>query len=369
MSREELRRRQEEAGARTGRLHGRRGPLDFGDPEGEYGRLRETAVLLDDADRALVEIRGDDAREHFGGLVTNHLEGAAPGEGVYAFMLTARGRPVTDLRALCLEPEEGEERILVDLPGDRREDADDHLDRYLPPRLARRRKRDDLLRLGLTGPAADRALRAAAPDAGAPSADPLSHRSLALADLPRPIVGARREDVEGGGVDLYLPAERAPDAWELLSDAVREAGGGPAGVTAREAVRVERGVPAAGREITEEVLPQETGQEDRAISYEKGCYTGQEVVAKIHYRGRVNRHLRGLLLDGEDDLPAAGTELYDGDRSRGRITTSVRSPRLGPVALAYLHRSVEPGDRVALGPDAAPGPRVVDLPFEDAFPG
>jgi aminomethyltransferase len=87
------------------------------------------------------------------------------------------------------------------------------------------------------------------------------------------------------------------------------------------------------------------------------------VVAKIHYRGRVNRHLRGLRLDEEAGLPAAGTELHDADRSRGRVTTAARSPRLGAIALAYLHRSVEPGRRVAVGAGGDAGAEVVELPF------
>lgn len=364
MSREELRGRQEEAGGRTGEHHGREGVLEFGDVAGEYRRLREAAAAVDDADRALLEVRGEAALEHFGGLVTHHLEGTVPGEGVYAFMLTAQGRPVTDLRALCLEPDAGEERILVDLPGACREAASDHLARYLPPRLASRRERDDLVRLGLDGPAARRALAAATDGDVSPPDEPLAHRRLPLADLPEPVRALRREAIEGGGVDLYVPAGRAAAAWEALAAAARRSDGGAAGLVAREAVRVERGVPAGGREITEEVLPQETGQEGRAISYEKGCYTGQEVVAKIHYRGRVNRHLRGLRLDEESGLPAAGTELHDADRSRGRVTTAVRSPRLGPIALAYLHRSVEPGQRVAVGAGDDAGAEVVELPFE-----
>lgn len=370
MSRDDLARRQEEAGGRPGRLYGRGGPLDYGDAAEEHRRLREEAAVVDDADRLLLEIRGEQAREHFGGLVTNHLEGAEPGGGVYAFMLTARGRPVTDLRALCREPEGGEERILVDLPGACREGTLEHLQRYLPPRLARRRERDDLVRLGITGPAAEEALTAAGGgriDADALPDAPLSHRRVPLLGPEEPLLAVRAEACEGGGLDVYAPADRAAGAWEDLARAASDLGGGPVGLRAREAARVERGVPAGGREITEDVLPQETGQEERAISYEKGCYTGQEVVAKIHYRGQVNRLLRGLRLADADELPGAGAELYRGERSRGRVTTAVRSPRLGPVALCYLHRSVEPGSTVSSSPDGEPRGEVVELPFEGAF--
>lgn len=371
MSRDDLARRQEEAGARSGQLHGRSGALDFGDAAEEYRRLREDAAAVDDSDRFLLEIRGERAREHVGGLVTNHLEGAASGEGVYAFMLTARGRPVAELRALCLEPEEGEERLLVDLPAACRAATVEHLQRYLPPRLARRRERDDLVRLGLTGPDADRALLEAVDDRSVESrlpGAPLSHRRVRLADGTDPVLVVRAEACEGAGLDAYVPADQAARAWASLAGAASGLGGGPAGLTARETVRVERGVPAGGREITEDVLPQETGQEERAISYEKGCYTGQEVVAKIHYRGRVNRLLRGLRLPDGAGLPEAGTELHHGGRSRGRVTTAVRSPRLGPLALGYLHRSVEPGEEVVLAADGDSGARVVELPFEGAFP-
>ncbi|MGH7540660.1 MAG: YgfZ/GcvT domain-containing protein, partial [Gemmatimonadota bacterium] len=144
---------------------------------------------------------------------------------------------------------------------------------------------------------------------------------------------------------------------------VEAEGGRPAGGEAFEILRVERGLPAYGREITEGNLLQETGQTERAVDFRKGCYTGQEVVARIHYRGHVNRLLRGLRSGDPGSSLDPGASLFRGDREVGDVRTAVRSPRQGSIALAYVRREVEPGERLALGPGGPPAVEVVELPF------
>jgi aminomethyltransferase len=358
-----LRDRQLERGGAAGEAGSRRGILRYGPVEEEHRRLRETVAVLDDADRFLLEIRGEEAREVFGGLMTHHVEGMAPGAGLYAFMLTARGRPVAAGRILSLEPDDGEEVLWADLPGACREGTLDHLSRYLPPRLAAYRERSDVLRLSLVGPEAGAVATDLVEEGDLPD-EPLAHREVRLAGLPGSVRAVRREPAAGPGVDLHLEASSATGAWETLVEAAEAAGGGSAGLEATEIRRVELGLPAFGPEIHDGVLPQETGQGERAISFDKGCYTGQEVVARIHYRGKVNRHLRGLVFEEAEGPPPGGTELYRDGRSRGRVTTSVTSPRLGPVALGYVRREVEPGDRLALEPDGEAACRVEALPLD-----
>lgn len=358
-----LRRRQRERGGEEGEIGFRRGILRYEGPAVEHRRLRGSVGLADDADRFLLEVRGERAREVFGGLVTHHVEGMAAGTGLYAFMLTAKGRPVAEGRVLHLGDEGGEEVLRVDLPGACRDGTLEHLRRYLPPRLASWEERNDLVRLSLVGPGTDD-LAADLLEEGDLPTGPLDHGRVRLAGLPTAVWAVRREEVTGPGLDLHVETASAADAWEALAAAVGDAGGGPAGLVAAEIRRVELGVPAFGPEIHDGVLPQETGQQGRAVSFEKGCYTGQEVVARIHYRGKVNRHLRGLVFEGRESPPEAGAGLHRGDRVRGEVTTPAASPLLGAVALGYVRREVEPGERLALEPGGEPACRVEELPLD-----
>lgn len=354
-----LRQRQRDRGAEHGTLHGRRGALRFDGLEPEYERLREHAAVADGQDRTLFEVRGERALETFGGLVTQHVEALPGGRAAYAFMLTARGRPVAEMRVLRPAACEGDEqRLLLDLPTACREQAEEHFGRYLPPRLATVSEREDLVRLTVLGPEADAVAGEVVGEAGLP-ASPLD----VVSSGEGAAIVVRREPETGPGHDLYLPAGEAAEAWEALVEAAGAAGGGPAGLEAREVLRVELGIPLYGREVSLEVLPQETGQTGRAVSFEKGCYTGQEVVARIHYRGRVNRHLRGLRLPEGADLPAEGTALFREGRERGTVTTALRSPRIGPVALAFVRREVEVGSEVGIGAEDGPPARVEELPL------
>ena len=161
--------------------------------------------------------------------------------------------------------------------------------------------------------------------------------------------------VTDGGVDVLGEAGETAAVAAILRDR------GAADVTeeALEAVRVEHGRPRYGRDLDESVIPQEAGLNERAVSFTKGCYVGQETVARLHYRGKPNRHLRGLRLTGE---AVSGEVLHLGDREVGRVGTVALSPRLGPIALALVRREAQPGERLAVG-DGGTRAEVVELPF------
>jgi tRNA-modifying protein YgfZ len=128
---------------------------------------------------------------------------------------------------------------------------------------------------------------------------------------------------------------------------------------AAEVVRVERGRPRYGVDLDEGVIPQEAGLNERAVSFTKGCYVGQETVARLHYRGKPNRHLRGLRLS---EPVEPGAALRVGEKEVGRLTSVALSPAFGPIGLAILRREAAPGDTVAVGEDGATA-EVVDVPF------
>jgi folate-binding protein YgfZ len=147
---------------------------------------------------------------------------------------------------------------------------------------------------------------------------------------------------------------------EPVRDALLDAGAVPAAEEVAEVRRVETGRPRYGVDLDDSVIPQEAGLNERAVSFTKGCYVGQETVARLYYRGKPNRHLRGLRLDG----PAArGDALRLGEREVGRLRSVVESPAHGWIALALVRREAEPGATLAAGDRTA---TVVDLPFAQA---
>jgi len=157
------------------------------------------------------------------------------------------------------------------------------------------------------------------------------------------------------GVDLICDAGDT----DALASALRGRGAVPVDEAAAEVLRVEAGRPRYGVDLDDGVIPQEAGLNERAVSFTKGCYVGQETVARLHWRGKPNRHLRGLRLSA----PAAhGDELRLGDRVVGAVGTAVVSPRRGPLALAIVRREAEPGAAVSVGPGDTTA-EVVELPF------
>ncbi len=157
------------------------------------------------------------------------------------------------------------------------------------------------------------------------------------------------------GLDLIASPERI----EGLERALEKRGVAPVTQEALEILRVESGRPRFGREMTRETIPQEAGVNERAVSFTKGCYIGQETVARLHYKGKPNRHLRGLRLSQAAD---AGSVVSLGERELGKVGTAVLSPVHGPIALAILRREAEPGAEVLVGGGVTA--EVVDLPFE-----
>jgi len=158
------------------------------------------------------------------------------------------------------------------------------------------------------------------------------------------------------GVDLLVPVE----AVGAVFDRLLQAGATPVGFDALEVLRVERGTPRFGADMDEKTIPLEANLQ-RAIHYQKGCYIGQEVIARATFRGHVNRHLVGLRFAGA--APALRTELFTGDRRVGWVTSVVESPRLGTIGLGYAHRDVDkPGTELTLGGGTAKV-TIASLPF------
>jgi aminomethyltransferase len=250
-----------------------------------------------------------------------------------------------------------DDRLLLVLPSGLTEKTLQQLDHFLISEKAYFEAADEAVAiLAVQGPAAPALLAALA--GRALDLDPFQHAEVSIAGGPVRIANRREAGVPG--YHCWTIALHAPALWQALV----EAGARPAGVDALDAHRVEAGVPWYGIDVDETVILPETRLE-QLVSYNKGCYIGQEVVARVKYRGHVNRALTGLALDG-DRLPAPGARVVAADKDVGRITSSVRSPALGrPIALGYVRREHwEPGTAVSVVDGAGElAARVHALPF------
>ncbi|WP_084270016.1 YgfZ/GcvT domain-containing protein [Patulibacter minatonensis] len=317
-----------------------------------YRDLREGAGLVDRSPSGKLALTGTEARTFLTGQVTADVEALEPGTGTYAALLTPKGKIVADLRIVHVGTSDDVELLLL-CERSGLQALFDHLRRHLIGFDVELHKRT--LQLGL--------LSLAGPRTGSV----LGPAAEALADEEHATVAA---DVDGvpvrlvrtpAGVDV-LPAAADTDA---VRSALEQHGARPVDASAAEVTRVEAGRPRLHHEMDESVMPAEAGIVERAVSFTKGCYVGQETVARLHWRGRPNRHLRGLEL--ERTVPVGTVIVRDG-RELGRVTTCVDSPALGPIALALVRREIEPEDTVVLRP-AEGGPtsaRVVALPFRRA---
>jgi folate-binding protein YgfZ len=341
---------------------GRRVARHYGDSAGEYRAARDGAALAERGERARIRMGGRDPVKMIHGLVTNDLLKAPPGQGVYAAMLTPKGRTIAELRIFRRELPGGVE-VLVEMPREALDGVREHFRRMVPPMFAKwADASDDIAELGVYGPRSREIVgRVLAID---PPAAEDAHAEARLGETPVMVAATRYVGLEDG-FDLFAAAADAGALW----DALVAAGARPAGLGAIETLRIEAGRPRFGADLTEDIIPteafEEAGQMERAVSFTKGCYTGQEVIVRIAHRGHVNKHLRGLLL-GDAPAPAYGTRLVSADTGKdvGWLTSVAHSPMLGQtVALGYVRREVEPGASVRIGaPDGAPAV-VATLPF------
>jgi folate-binding protein YgfZ len=244
-----------------------------------------------------------------------------------------------DMRVLRL----GAEQILLDTEPEALAAASRHLQMY---KVGREVEVEDVTEqraiLSLIGPRS-------AEFAGAPPLAEHTCEQLAVVGIDCLAVGT------AFGIDLIAAVGDA----ERLRTALVEAGAVEVGANAVEILRIEAGTPRFGAEMDTSTMPAEAGIVEAAVNFEKGCYIGQETVARLHYRGKPNRRLRGLRLSAP---AASGAALTLGQKEVGRVGGSCVSPLHGPIALAVLRREAEPGTELAVGEDGVTA-QVVDLPF------
>ncbi|HST33984.1 MAG TPA: glycine cleavage T C-terminal barrel domain-containing protein [Solirubrobacteraceae bacterium] len=321
----------------------------------QHGIVSERCGLLDRSERGKLALGGAGAVEFLNGQVTNELADLAPGEGRYAAFLTHKGKMLGDLRILATG--EGADGAPAELQLDTErvalQELFDMIRRFkvgYDVELHKRTLERGLL--SLIGPGSK--LVAGTDGAGgAATALPSEEHANAPVRIDGIAALAIRTDV---GIDLLCDAADT----ERLRDALLARGAQAISEQAAECVRIERGRPRYGEDIDESTIPQEAGLNERAVSFTKGCYVGQETVARLYYKGKPNRHLRGLRLSAPVE---SGAELRLGERTVGHVGSVAVSPTLGPIALALVRREATPGETVQVG-DTGVGAQVVELPFQ-----
>lgn len=344
----------EAAAARFIEAAGWKIPADFGDPAAEHLACRKGAAIIDLSHRGAVRFSGPDTVTFLHNMLSNQVEGLQPGEGRYGTFLTRQGKLISDLTlyrtgdGLLAELPPGAAPIFIEAIGNY----------IIMDQVEVENLTGSLCTIGLFGPKASDYLAQAG--ISVPEEGEHSHLSSAGTLIAREL---------WTGEDGYLllapgllaPDAQAPDLWKRLT----EAGAAPAGLTAFESLSLEAGVPLFGKDMDDNVNPMQAGLEERAIDFSKGCYVGQEVIAKIKYLGQVNRGLAGILIDGET-VPPEGAKVWRGGKEVGALTRAAHSPTLGKIiSLSYLHRNaMAPGTEVRIRSNGAELPgQVTELPF------
>jgi folate-binding protein YgfZ len=308
--------------------------------DAQYRQLREECGLVDRSERGKLLVTGPEAAEYLQGQLTNDTEAIEPGEGLYAALLDRKGHMQADMRVL--RPGEGPD-LWLDLEPEGLESARRHLGMY---KIGRE--------VDVVDATAERAILSLI--------GPRAVEIAGSAPLPENACG---EVTIGGaqclavgtaaGIDVFAPAAER----DRVQAALLAAGAVEVSHEAAEILRIESGRPRFGAEMGTETMPAEAGIVEAAVSFTKGCYIGQETVARLHYKGKPNRHLRGLKLS----TPAQpGAPLQLGEKEVGTLGSATVSPAFGPIGLAILRREAEPGATLAVGEDGVTA-EVVALPF------
>jgi folate-binding protein YgfZ len=346
----------QKGGARFASINGMEVVGDYGDVLAEHRALTQNVGVLDLSFRSRICLTGNDRVRFLHGQVTNDINKLSVGSGCYAAVVTAKARMQSDLNVYRLA-----EELLLDFEPGLTQTVSERLEKYVISEDVQITDVSGLYGvLSIQGPKAMAAVQASLPEfCAVPSA--LFSFAAAKADEGE-IYLINRPRFGSAGYDLFLPVALLPIFAERL-----EQGGRSCGWEAAEIARIEAGIPRFGADIEETNIPLEAGLENSGISFNKGCYIGQEVISRIRTYSEVAKSLRGLRLADElNVLPAKGEKLYKDGKEAGYITSAIHSPRVNAnFALRYVRKETnEMGAELTLriaGIETVA--TVVELPF------
>ncbi|MCH7527121.1 MAG: folate-binding protein YgfZ [Planctomycetes bacterium] len=298
----------------------------YGEWDDEYRAEQSGAGIHDRSYRGLLEITGGDRAAWLHNLTTNHVQNLQPGDGNYAFACNVKGRILFDLNILVQT-----DSIWLDIDHRWIDAARQHLEKHIIVEdVSISDRSHDFVRLAMSGSGTPDCLSRFGCTNAAAMAQ-LQTGRISVGGLNMPFF---RHDFCGpSGIELFAPAGRATDIWHALCDQQEVI---PVGYDAIDALRIEAGLPWPFTEITDQVLPAETDQQERAVTFNKGCYLGQEIVERMRAHDSIARKLVLLRVDG-DVPPSPGATLSGDGKTVGQVTSSCYSPRNdSPIALGYV---------------------------------
>lgn len=348
----------ESLGANLQEISGWLVPTDYGDKLSEYKAVRENVGIIDLSSRGKLKLSGKDHLKFLQGMLSNDIVKLEESQGMSATILTVKGRMVADMKVY-----KDKDSVLIDLEPGLNQKVADLLTKF---RLSYKADIEDLSEnigvISIQGPNSKILLDKLLDE----EISSMPENSLIKKDfkgLDLTIIKVNRTGEEG--FDLYIDNKELENLWEDISKSGQEFDIKPLGYDALNILRIEAGLPIYDIDMDETNIPIEAGLWD-ALNFEKGCYVGQEVVARIKWRGHVNWHLVGFECEGET-VPNVGDEIFDGERKIGRITSSTLSPILNkPLCLGYIRREFnDKGTKVSikLSDGSELGAEVVELPF------
>ena len=329
--------------------------VQFTDTVSEHNAVRSDVGIADISYLGTLSLTGEDRAKFLHRLISNDVEGLKVGEGNYATLLTNRGKIIADLKVYILE-----DLIYISTAPESTENVFAELDKYIIADDVELSIKKDVGTIAVYGPKSAELVQSVL---GAEDLNSLLEYHSRYYEINTQWVICVRSDVVGEcGYHLYTSADALEGLWEKLM--VEKPDVVAVGWDALESLRIEAGTPRFGTELTDSVIPLEAELED-AIDFEKGCYIGQEIVARMKYRGHPNRLLRGIEIDTEHPVQQ-NSRVFSGDKDVGWITSSAYSPTLGkPIALGYLRIAVtDPGSQIRIeGAEGRVSGTVVSLPF------
>lgn len=330
-------------GATFGEVGGWEMPAQYGDPAAEHRAVRSSVGIADLSHRGKLRVTGEDRVKWLQSVISNDILPLKPGQGVHSAFLTHKGKMLSYFRVYLLA-----DAVMVEDVGEIGETTFQALRKFLlyGTKAKMESVTDSYSHFLISGPKAIELAKAAF---GLDASGLKTLEFLTHGEAGRQAMMVRTEETGETDIEIIMPSEPADcltEMWNQVWKAGKPLGAVPFGTEARESLRIEAGLPKAGVELTEEIVPPEANLEGKAFSLSKGCYPGQEVVARMDTYGMVRRRLVGLKLK-DGIVPPRGAKLFSGDREVGWVSSATHSPTLGAViALGFPLRDFAQPDTI-----------------------